>query len=170
MRTRWLSMAACAVAFTGIAAAQTKVAVVNMQQAILETAEIKKASADLEAKYKPEQAAIEKLRTELTEIQQKLQAGEGKLTQQAAGELTVRAQRTQRDLQRKGQDVQEQVDAERSEILRRTGQRMTAVVGKLAEARGFDVVVEAQGVIFAKPAADLTKDAVAEFDKAYPPK
>lgn len=163
-------MAAFAAAFAGIAAAQSKVAVVNMQQAILETAEIKKASTDLEAKYKPEQAALEALRTELNEIQQKLQAGEGKLTPQAANDLNIQAQRKQRELQRRGQDVQEQVDAERNDILRRTGQRMSGVITKLAEARGFDVVVEAQSTLFVKPAADLTKDAIAEFDKAYPPK
>ncbi len=163
-------MAACAAAFACVAAAQTKVAVVNIQQAILQTAEIKKASADLEAKYKPDTAALEKMRKDLEDIQQKLQAGQGKLTPQAEADLNAQAQRKQRDLQRKGQDLQEAVDAERNEILNRNGQRMAAVVSKLAEAKGFDVVVEAQAILFAKPAFDLTKDAVVEFDKAYPAK
>jgi outer membrane protein len=46
-------MAAAGLAAIGTASAQTKVGVVNMQQAVLTTAEIKKASAELEAKYKP---------------------------------------------------------------------------------------------------------------------
>ena len=170
MRTRLLWMAACAAAFTGVAAAQAKVAVVNIQQAIVQTAEIKKASAELEAKYKPRQAAMDKLRKDLDEIQQKLQAGQGKLTPQAESELNVQAQRKQRDLQRLGQDMQEEVDAERNDILGKTGQKMTAVVRKLADARGFDLVVEAQAILFVRPALDLTTDATAEYDKAYPVK
>jgi Skp family chaperone for outer membrane proteins len=75
-------MAATAAVFAGIAAAQTKVAVINIQSAVLQTAEIKKVSADLEAKYKPKQAEMEKLRTDIAGIQQKLQAGQGKLTPQ----------------------------------------------------------------------------------------
>jgi outer membrane protein len=161
-------MAACAALFAGAAAAQLKVAVVDMRQAVLETAEIKKASAELEAKYKPRQAEMEKLRKDLDDIQQKLQAGADKLTQQAASDLQAQGQRKQRDLQRLGQDLQEEVEAERQEILSRTSQRMIGVVKKMADARGMDVVVDSSATIFFKAALDLTKDALAEYDRAFP--
>jgi outer membrane protein len=167
---RLMMMAASAAVVAGVAAAQTKVAVINMQQAVLQTAEIKKASADLEAKYKPRTAEIEKVRKELEDIQQKLQAGSGKLSPQQEAELTAQGQRRQRDLQRMSQDLQEEVDAERNEILQHSGQRMQAVVHKLAEERGFDVVVDAGSTLYVKPALDLTKDAVTSFDQAYPVK
>jgi outer membrane protein len=137
---------------------------------VLSTAEIKKASADLEAKYKPRQAEMDRLRRDLDEIQQKLQAGADKLTPQASSELNAQGQRKQRDLQRLTQDLQEEVEAERQDILARTGQRLVGVVKKLAEERGMDVVVDAGTTLYFKPALDLTKDAVAEFDKAYPVK
>lgn len=168
--TRVFIMAACAAAFAGIAAAQTKVAVVNLQQAVLESAEIKKASADLEAKYKPRQAELEALRKDLDDIQQKLQAGAGKLAPQVESDLQAQGQRKQRDLQRKGQDLQEEVDAVRNEILTKSSQRMVIVVKKLAEDRGFDVVVDVSSTYYFKPVMDLTKDVIAEFNKAYPVK
>lgn len=152
------------------APAPNKIAVINMQQAILDTAEIKKASADLEAKYKPRQAELQKLQTEFNDIQQKLQAGQGKLSPAAESNLNEQGKRVQRDLQRKGQDLQEEVDADRNEVLQRAGQRMQGVVRKLAEERGLDVVVEFSSTLYTKPALDLTKDAVAAFDKAYPTK
>ncbi len=152
------------------APAQNKLAVINMQQAVLNTAEIKKASADLEAKYKPRQAELQKLQTDLNDIQQKLQAGQGKLSPAAESQLNDQGKRVQRDLQRKSQDLQEEVDAERNDILQRTGQRMQGVVRKLAEERGLDVVVDASSTLYTKPALDLTNDAVAAFDKAYPVK
>ncbi len=168
--TRVILMAASAALFAGMAAAQTKVAVVNLQQAVLQTAEIKKASADLEAKYKPKQADMEKLRTEITEIQQKLQAGAGKLTPQAESDLTMQGQRKQRDLQRMSQDVQEELDAERNEILQKSGQRMAGIVKKLAEEKAVDVVVDVSSTLYFKPALDLTAEAVAAYDKAFPVK
>jgi outer membrane protein len=167
---RLMMMAASAAVVAGVALAQTKVAVINMQQAVLQTAEIKKASAALEAKYKPRTAEIDKVRKELEDLQQKLQAGGGKLSPQQEADLTAQGQRRQRDLQRMSQDLQEEVDAERNEILQGSGQRMQAVVRKLAEERGVDVVVEAGGTLYVKPALDLTKDAVTAFDSAYPAK
>jgi outer membrane protein len=167
---RLFAMAATAAVLAGVAAAQTKVAVINMQQAVLATAEIKKASAGLEAKYKPRQADLEKLRKDLDDIQQKLQAGGGKLAPQVESDLSAQGQRKQRDLQRMSQDLQEEVDAERNDILMKSGQRMQAVVRKLAEERGFDVVVDSGSTLYVKPALDVTKDAVAAFDTAYPAK
>jgi outer membrane protein len=163
-------MAAAGVVAVGVASAQTKVAVVNMQQAVLATADIKKTSAEVEAKYKPRQAALEQLRTEIEGIQQKLQAGEGKLPPATEQDLTVQGQRKQRALQRLSQDLQEDVDNVRNEILAGAGRRMQEVIRKLADERGFDVVVDSGSTLFFKAALDLTQDATAAYDKAYPPK
>jgi outer membrane protein len=167
---RIILMAASAAVFAGMGAAQTKVAVINMQQAVLGTAEIKKASQDLEAKFKPRQTQMQTIQKELEDLQQKLQAGQGKLTAQAESDMTAQAQRRQRELQRIGQDLQEEVDAERNDVLTRSNQKMQQVVAKLAEKLGLDVVVDASSTVFFKAAMDITKSAVAAFDEAYPAK
>ncbi len=166
---RLFTIAISLVAFAGITAqAQTKVAVINSQQAVLQTDEIKKASADLEAKYRPRQDQLQKTQNELQDIQQKLQAGQGKLSPQAESDLNYQAQKLQRDLQRGSQDLQDEVNLERSNILGAAGRRMQEVVNKLAAAGGYDVVVDAGAVVFVKPASDITEQAVAEYNKAYP--
>jgi len=164
-------MAVAALLLAAVAvSAQSKVAVIDLQRAVLDTAEIKKASAALEAKYKPRQTEIEKLRKELEDIQQKLQTMAGKLTQQAEAEMTMQGQRKQRDLQRMSEDLQADVDDERNDILGRTSQRMQEVVRKIAEDKSLDLVVLSGNVIFAKPALDITAEATAAYDKAHPPK
>jgi outer membrane protein len=166
-----LSMVAGGLALAvGVASAQSKVAIINMQKAVLDTAEIKKASAALEAKYKPRQAEMEKIRKELEDIQQKLQTLAGKLTQQAEAELTLLGQRKQRDLQRLGEDLQTEVDAERNDILSKSGQRMQEVVKKIAEEKGLDVVIDVTNTVYFKPALEITAEATAAYDKAYPVK
>ena len=150
--------------------AQSKLATISFQRALLDTAELKKAQADMEAKYKPRQTQIDKTQAEIQQIQQQLQAMAGKLTPQAEGEMTAQLQRKQRDLQRYTEDLQADVDAERNDILRRSNQRMVEVVQKLGEEKGLDAVIEAANLVYAKPVLDITKEATAAYDKAYPVK
>jgi outer membrane protein len=152
----------------GIAAAQSKVAIINVQNAVLETAELKKAQAELESRFKPRQAQIDTIQKELASIQAQLQSGGGKLTQQQAENLQLTGQRRQRELQRLTEDVQAEVDRERNEVLQRAGNRMQEVVRKLADERGLDVVIDVTNAVYFKPALDITKDAIAAYDKTYP--
>src|SRR3981081_1817168 len=110
--------------------AQSKVAIVNLQRAVLESAEIKKASTELEAKYRPRQQKVEALQKDLQTIQQNLQANSGKLTPQAEADLTSQGQRKQRELQRLTEDLQADVERDRNEILSKSSQSMQAVVKK----------------------------------------
>jgi outer membrane protein len=157
-----------ALASAGIGAAQSKVAVVNSQKAILETAEIKKAQVDLEAKFKPRQDQMARLTKELQDIQTQLQSG--KLNQNGEQELTIQGQRKQRELQRLQDDLQADVDRERNDILQRSGTHMQEIVKKLADEKGLDVVIDTSNTVFYKASLDLTAEAVAAYDKAYPVK
>jgi outer membrane protein len=153
-----------------IASAQAKVAVINLQKAVLESDEIKKASTALEAKYKPRQQEIEKLQSEIQMIQQQLQTNAGKLNPQAEADLNTQGARKQRDLQRKSEDLQADVDRERNEILGKSSQKMGDVVKKLAEEKGYDVVIDISNTIYFKPALEITSDAMAAYNKTYPVK
>jgi outer membrane protein len=113
---------------------------------------------------------MQKIEKDLQTIQTQLQTMQGKLTQQAEQELTITGQRKQRELQRMGEDLQADVDRERNEILQRSGQRMTAIVKKLAEEKGLDVVVDSSNTIYFKAAHEITVEAVAAYDKAHPVK
>jgi outer membrane protein len=148
--------------------AQVKVAVINLQRAVLESEEIQKVSAAMETKYKPRQQELEKIQRDLQGIQQQLQAGAGKLTPQAEADLTAQGQRKQRDMQRMSDDLQADVNAERTDILGKSSQKMAEVVKKLAEEKGYDVVVDVSNTVYFKPALEITAEALAAYNKAYP--
>lgn len=166
MILRFAGCALLAVASLGIAAAQTKVGVINSQQAVFGTSEFKKWRADEETKFKPRQDQLLKLQKDLQDIQTQLQGG--KLSPQGEQELTAQAQRKQREGQRLQQDYQDDLDREQNEELQKVGTRMRELVGKLADSKGLDAVVDAANMVFFKPALDITADAVAAYDKAYP--
>lgn len=152
------------------ASAQVKAAIINLQRAVLETAEIQKAQKELEARFKPRQDKAEGLQRELATIQGQLQTMAGKLTPQAEAELNVQGQRKQRELQRLTEDLQGDVDRERQDILGRSAQRMSEVVKKLSETKALDLVVDVTNAVYFKPALEITAEATAEYNKAYPVK
>ena len=151
-----------------MASAQPKIVVINLQRAVLDSAEIKKADADMQAWYKPRSAAIEKLQKDVADIAQQLQANAGKFTQQAEAELTAQGQKKQRDLQRLQEDLQADVERERNDVLQKSGIKMSEVVKKIAEEKGYDLVVDVSTSVYFKPAMEITNDAIAAYDKAYP--
>jgi outer membrane protein len=148
--------------------AQTKVAVISLQQAVFETAEIKQANVEMTAKYKVRDDELESLKAQGIDAQKKIQAGQDTLTPEQEAALEAQVTRIQRDVQRKTEDLQADVQKDRDEILSKASERMTAIVRKMADERGCDVVVEASAALFFKPATDLTKDATAAYDLAYP--
>jgi outer membrane protein len=151
-----------------LASAQTKVAVINMQKAVFDTAEINKANDEMQAKYKPKQDEINQLNGQIEDIAKQLQTGADKLTPQAQADLRAQGQRLQRDLQYKQQDLQEQVNEDRQAILTASSQKMTEIIKKIAEEKGFDLVVDTQNTYYFKPVMDLTAEATAAYNKAHP--
>jgi outer membrane protein len=181
LRMGFRPVVVCSVLFaaSGLAPAQTapaaaptptKVAVVSLQAAVFGTAETKKADAEMSARFKPRQDAIDQLNREIQALQNQLQTNQGKLTPQAEADITAQGQRKSRELQRAQDDLQADATAYRNDTLQKMSQKMSDVIKKLAEERGFDLVVEANSAIYFKSALDITKDAIAAYDKTYPVK
>jgi outer membrane protein len=150
------------------APAQIKVGIINMQRAVLGTEEIKKASTDMQTKFKPRQDQLDKLQKEMADIQAKLQSQQ--VPPAAQVDLNAEGQRKQREAQRISEDLQADVERERNDILQRASTRMAEVVKKLAEDKGFDVIVDTTTTVFYKPALEVTEEAMAAYNKTYPVK
>ena len=165
---RLLLLSVCGLAYASFAAAQIKVGVIDSQRAILNATEIQKAQTAMENEFQPRQDEIQKLQQDLQDIQNQLQKMQGKLTAEAERDLQIQGQRNQRDLQRKSEDLQADVEARREDILARVGRQMQEVVQKLAEEKGLDMVVDASNTLYFKPALDLTQEATAAYNAAYP--
>jgi outer membrane protein len=169
---RSVSLLVASAALAGSLSAQeiapAKVAIINIQQAVGDTQEIKKAVAAMEAKYSPRQKTIEGLQKEFQEIQKQLSAPNLQPGKEA--ELQSQLTAKQKQLQRLGEDLQADVNAERQDILGRAGRQMAEVVKKLAQEKGVDMVVDVTNTLYFKPSLEITTAATAAYDKAYPAK
>lgn len=173
MITRTMSRAVAIGAFllatTPYASAQSKIAIVKFQEALLGTAEIKKDQGVLQQKFKPRQDEIERLNKELQDINTRL-ADPSKLSQVGITELQSQGQKKQTRLTRLNQDIEEDFNRDRQDILSRASQRMNDVIKKIAEEKGYDVVLDVTSTLFSKTALDITAEVTAAYDKAHPAK
>jgi outer membrane protein len=166
---RNLLAALAVVGMTGGLFAQSanKVAVVNMQNAIVASKDGQKAGNELNAKFGPRQKEFDVLRGELGQIQDQLQKGGQTLAPEKIAQLQRDMDEKNRRLQRIQTDVKEEYNADQQRLLVPLEQKMVAIIGQYAKQKGFNIVLDTSGpVIFADPAIDITKDILALFDAA----
>ena len=145
-----------------------KVAIINAAKAVADTQEIQKAQAALQSKFQPRQQAIDNLQKQMQSIQK--EAGTPNLAPDKEAQLQAEFTRDQKQLQRLSDDLQSDVNNERQEVLGKTGRQMSEVVKKIAEEKGFDMVVDITNTIYFKPTLEITAEATAAYNKAYPVK
>src|SRR6185369_7406327 len=116
--------------------------------------------------FKPRQDEIERLDKEIADLAKQLQGG--KLTPQQEADITAQGQNKQRRLKYLQDDLQTDSTNYRNDVLSKSSQKMNDVVKKLAEEKGVDLIIDTSTTLYFKPALDLTNDAIAAYDKAYP--
>lgn len=145
-------------------AGQTTVAVISFQEALLDTADMQKESAALEARYKPRQDEIERISVELQEIQEKLPGLQGP----ELARMQSEGQRKQRTAQRLSEDLQSDVEFDRQNILAGATARMRDIIRDLRLEKGIDLIVDGGGVLAHSALIDLTAEATQAYDAKHP--
>lgn len=174
---RFVPAAALAAALCVPAPAQqapTKIAVINIQAALVGTADGKKAAAELQAKFDPKRKAIEARQTDISQLQQELAKGSNTMAEARRLDLTRQIDTKTKSLQREQQDAQEEVEIEQNKVLNDLGQRMMVVIDKYAKDNAYAVVIDISSqqtpVLWAANGIDITKEIIDLYDKNAPSK
>jgi len=150
------------------------VGIINLRGAIGSTAEGKQASAELQSQFAPRSSEIDAMTKQINDLQQKLQAGQGKLSQEEETRLTAEGQRLTQRLDRRRNDFQEDATAAQQEVLERIGRKMVDVLDRYARENGFSVVLDTSGqnspILYASNQVDVTQDIIRLYDQQYPVK
>lgn len=156
----------------GGAAAANKIGIINLQAAIVNTAEGKQANSELQSQFAPRQAELQQLQKEIQDIQGRMQTGQTTLSEEEMQRLTDQGQRDQRTLQRKQQDAQADFQDAQQDAINRIGRKMMTILDKYAKDHGYAVILDASSqqtpVVYASNAVDVTQDIVHLYDQAYP--
>jgi outer membrane protein len=150
----------------------TKIAIINVQGAILNTNDGKKAAADLQTTFSPRQQELEKKRTELTSLQEQLRKGSATMSEDAKTKLMRDIDATTTRVNRDTQDAQSDLDEAQGKVMQELGGKMMAVLEKFATQNGYAVVLDVSNpqtpIIWAASAVDITNDIVKLYDQANP--
>jgi len=158
----------------GAASVPKSVGIINLRGAIGSTAEGKQASAELQSQFAPRSAEIDNQTKAITDLQQRLQSGQGKLSQEEEARLTADGQRRTQKLDRLRTEFQDDASAAQQDVLERIGRKMVDVLDRYARENGFSVILDTSGqnspILYASNQVDVTQDIIRLYDQAYPVK
>jgi outer membrane protein len=159
-----------ALAFTLTAQAQQgKFAVINIQQAIINTKDGQKAAAELNAKTAPKKKELEQKQNEIASLQDQLNKGTNTLSDSAKNDLYKNIEYKKKNLQREVEDAQADLEADQGKLLQQLGQKILAVIEKYSRDNGYTMVVDVSSqqtpVLYASPSIDITKEIIELYDK-----
>jgi outer membrane protein len=149
-----------------------KIAVINVRQAIVTTSEGKQASAELQSQFAARQAELENLNKQITDLRQRLAAGQATLSQDEQARLTRQGELLARQLQRKQDEYQEDVNASQGDVIDKIGRKMIDVLDRYARENGYAVIMDSSAqntpILYASNQIDVTQDIIRLYDQAYP--
>lgn len=176
MKNRILALPCLALFAAAIAGAQgpppTKVGVIQVQAALTGTKDGQKAVADYQSRIAPKVKEMERKRSEIQELQDKLSKGGSAMAQAAKDELARNIDTKTKAYNRDMEDAQAEAQAEERKMLEELSGKMQVVIEKYAQANAFTVLLDVSNqntnVIWISTAIDVTNDVVALYDKMNP--
>ena len=151
-----------------------KVGVVDVRNAIISTAEGKQASAELQSQFASRQTELENLNKQINDLRTRLQACEGKCSQEEMARLQRQGEFLTKQLDRKNNELQEDVNAAQTEVIDRIGRKMIDVLDRYSRENGFVAVFDSSAqnspLLYKSASIDLTQEVVRLYDQAYPVK
>jgi outer membrane protein len=154
------------------AEAGAKVAAINMRAVIANTLEGKQAAAQPETQFSARRKELEELNKKVNDLQRRLTTGANTLSDEEKQKLTLEGQRLTRQLERRQNEFQEDLNDAQGEVISQIGRRMVEVLGKYAPSNGYGAVLDnssqSSQVMYAS--ADITQEVVKLYDETYPVK
>jgi outer membrane protein len=147
-----------------------KIAVIDMQSAMLGTKDGQKAVAELKSKFSPREQELQKRQKDLQDKQDQYRKTENNMSEEAKASLARDIDTLQRSLQRDSDDANQDLQQEQQRVLQDLSQKMNQVLNKYAVDKQitmiFDVSGQPNNILFATTSTDITRDIIALYDSA----
>ena len=149
-----------------------KIGVINVQVAMIRTQEGRKASEELQAKFVPRQAELQKLQDEIRGLDDQLRTQERTLSDEARAQIVREMELKRKQGTRLQQDLQEESEDAQASVLNQLGQKMEQVLRRFVAENRYDIILNSTPgssmILFATPTVEITDDIVKLYDQTYP--
>lgn len=160
------ALAVGAVTWSEPAAAQMKIAVVDLRRAVLETEEGLRVQASLKKLFDSRQTELDTRQTQLQKDKEALdrEYQTGKTAKDALQKKLENLQKTAQELQGLSYDYQREMSRKESELTTPILNKILGILKRLASTEGFDMIVEKQVVPYFRSDLELTDRAIQMYN------
>lgn len=152
--------------------AGTRVAIINIQDAITRTQEGQKLIQDLQKEYEPKSKEIEAVNQEINDLRAQLNRGANTMSDDARIELQRQIQQKERDAQRMVEDARGEFNQAQQQIFNDVGGKLMAVIDKFSKDKGYAIVLDISSpqspVLYAVNEVNITNDVITAYDTENP--
>jgi outer membrane protein len=179
MKIRFVLPVFAALAVSSIAGAQaggpaTKIATINVSQAIASTAEGKADAAQLQSQFAPRTSELQNISKQIDDLTNKARTGANTLSDEEKARIQAQINSLQQSGQRKQQDLNEDQQAAEQDMIETIGRKLEGVLSKYASENGYAVVLDVgsqqTSVFWSAPTSDITQQVISLYDAANPVK
>lgn len=149
---------------------EPKIGVVDLQRAMNETEDGRKAKRRLKTLFDKRQKELDALQEELKQMAEQLEQQKNVLSEAVLRERYGQYQQKLAELQQAYMESQQELATKEAEYTQQILERMQAILRRIGQAEGFTLIVEANegGVIFAPTHLDLTDRVIQRYNSENP--
>jgi outer membrane protein len=139
-------------------AAATKVAVINIQKVLVESAAGKSAKAKMEKKMEQLKKGLKKDEEALIALQKEIEKKSSAWSDEKKQEKAIQFQKMRRNLGVKQDDANLEMKKLQEKYLTPIMKKLETIVTDVAKAKGYTIVLPRNGVLYFDKAVDITAD------------
>ena len=149
----------------------TKIAVINLSEAMARTKEGQRVAAEINTKFGPKKADFDKRQQDIEQLTDKLNKGRATMSEDAQKSLAAEIQRKNTELKRFGEDSQAEMDTDEAKATQDLEGKMRPLLQNYAIQNNFAIVIDVgqqSPVLWYASATNVTDVMVALYDQAHP--
>jgi outer membrane protein len=152
-------------AFASPAAAESKIAVVDTQRAIMETEDGLRAQATLKKLFDKRQRELDKKQVDLQKEREDIEKQKNVLSKAALQKRIEKWQREMMSLQGVFVEYNKELQKKQNELTQPIFQKAMGIIRRLATQDGYDIVVDKQAVPYVRSDLDLTDKIITMYNQ-----
>ena len=165
---RYVLLIAIIAGFSAPVAAQTKIAIVDIQKIMRDSTAAKSVRTQLDSKQKAYQAELKKKEASMQKEEKSL-AGQRATLSPEAFEKKVQAFRTKATgIQKDVQTKKAALDRGFEKALNNIQKEVNAIITALAKEKGFNLAIPSGQLLYAEPSMDVTSEVLTRLNKKLP--
>jgi outer membrane protein len=162
--SRWAVFAVLTLGASSVLAEEYKIGYVDMQRALNETEDGRKAKAQLKKVFDQKQKELdeqqEDVRKAAEDLEKKRTLLPAEKVREKEAEIQGRIQKVQQAYMRHQQDL----SGKEQEATAKIFERMSRIISKIAAAENFSMIYDKGAVVYAKPHLDLTNELIRRYN------